>query len=409
MKDLYMGRGNYDQFDDYMDFINYVFGFNGNEKDMKKLLPKLYRKELSPASDNFIVAEEGKLKAAVGVYPSEICVCETPLTIAGIGNVAVHPYERSKGYMKKLMGLAQDHMKQSGADLSILGGQRQRYNYFSYEQGGICYIFYLTRTNLRHAFGEEKASFTVKEVCSGDDAALDVIHRLNESDEYTPIRDRAELYQILCSWQARPYIIKDGDRIVGYFVLSGHDVTEIRLAEETDFIPALHGIMEFVLSKDSILHVKLPPFQTAYIRALGPIADKIQTEHCKMFSVLHFGKVIEAFLKLKASYSKLPDGEWKVLIHGIRGDEYLHITVSSGNVCVAEFDAAVAAGDSCIANPDCTVLTEEYKLSENITELTHLEAMRCFFGPVCTGRLELPVHVQSWLPLPLWIYAADCV
>ena len=38
---IYRGKGNAEQYDAFMDFINYVFGFNGNQKDFKKLLPKL--------------------------------------------------------------------------------------------------------------------------------------------------------------------------------------------------------------------------------------------------------------------------------------------------------------------------------------------------------------------------------
>ena len=47
----YFGRGNAAMYDDYMDFINYVFGFNGNSSDFKKLLPKLYRPEDDPAAN----------------------------------------------------------------------------------------------------------------------------------------------------------------------------------------------------------------------------------------------------------------------------------------------------------------------------------------------------------------------
>lgn len=32
---IYKGRGNAEMYDDYMDFINYVFGFNGNEQVSK--------------------------------------------------------------------------------------------------------------------------------------------------------------------------------------------------------------------------------------------------------------------------------------------------------------------------------------------------------------------------------------
>jgi len=388
MNDLYIGRGTYEMFDDYMDFINYVFGFNGNEKDMKKLLPKLYRQELAPAEHNFVVLEEGKLKAAVGVYPSRIQVCGTPLSIAGIGNVSVHPYARSKGYMKTLMGMSLDAMKESSADITILSGQRQRYNYFSYEQCGISYAAHLTRANMRHAFGDSKAPFTIKEVTSRDNAELDTIAAISDSGNYVPGRPREEIYNILCSWSARPYAIMDGDRMMGYFVLCDQDITEIKLWDTTDLLSALHTVMAFMLAKHSTFRFKLAPFQTAFLKALEPIADKIQIYHCKMFSVLHFGKVIEAFLKLKATYATLADGEWKILIHGMKGDEALTITVTDGNVSVV----------SCDTN------TENFD-----NTFTHLEAMRCLFGPVYTGRLELPLHVQNWLPLPLWIFAADCV
>ena len=42
---IYKGRGTADMRDDYLDFINLVFGFNGHDKDFLKLLPKLYKEE----------------------------------------------------------------------------------------------------------------------------------------------------------------------------------------------------------------------------------------------------------------------------------------------------------------------------------------------------------------------------
>ena len=56
---IYKGRGNAEMYDDYMDFINYVFGFNGNEQDFKKLLPKLYNPECDPCYNNYVVTENG--------------------------------------------------------------------------------------------------------------------------------------------------------------------------------------------------------------------------------------------------------------------------------------------------------------------------------------------------------------
>mgnify|MGYP000271967508 CR=1 FL=1 len=73
-KNIYYGRGNAGMYDDYMDFINYVFGFNGNSSDFKKLLPKLYRPEDDPAGNSYVAVEDGKLKAAVGAFDLDVSV-----------------------------------------------------------------------------------------------------------------------------------------------------------------------------------------------------------------------------------------------------------------------------------------------------------------------------------------------
>ena len=111
---VYYGAGTPEMFDEYVDFINYVFGFNGNSDDFKKLLPKLYRYELDPAGNSYVAVENGKIRAAVGAFDHDIVVCGKLLKTRGIGNVAVHPYERSRGFMRKLMNMAVDGMVADG-------------------------------------------------------------------------------------------------------------------------------------------------------------------------------------------------------------------------------------------------------------------------------------------------------
>ena len=130
MSEIYKGRGNSAMHADFIDFINYVFGFNGNNQEFIKLLPKLYKPEYLPCENNYVVTEDGKLKAAIGVFPRKLDVMGTVLKVDGVGNVAVHPYSRSKGYMRELLHTAVDEMIASGTDMSDLGGLRQRYGYF---------------------------------------------------------------------------------------------------------------------------------------------------------------------------------------------------------------------------------------------------------------------------------------
>lgn len=383
MADLYFGRGTHEQFDDYVDFINYVFGFNGNDSDFPKLLPKLYRPELDPAYHSFNAVEDGKFRAAIGAFPCEQTVCGVTLRCVGIGNVAVHPRARSKGYMRKLMEMAIDDMVASGADFSALGGRRQRYNYFSYERAGTAYSFTVNSDNIRHCFGKEPAPFKAAPVSADDAAALDAIAALSAAQPYAPVRDRGELYAILTSWKARPWTVCDGDRFVGYAVVKGDSVTEILAADEGDFLGMIRAL--YAALGKSHISVTLPVWQTAYIRQIEPVAESVNAGCPEMFSVLCYRRVIEAFLRLKATYAALPDGEFCALIHGRGGDEQIRIAVKAGEITVESTDQT----------PD--------------VELSHLEAMNYFFTPVCTARLTAPVHVQMWLPLPIWLYNADVV
>ena len=169
MCEVTRGKGHREQFQELMDFLNLVFICGEPGKDMQALLPKLYDPKYSVCEDNYLVTENGKIKAAVGVYDHRLNVCGLNLYCRGIGNVAVHPCSRGKGYMTNLMEQAVEDMIRDGVDFSWLGGQRQRYNYFSYDHGGISFIYNVNQTNMRHHFGEEKNSMTMEEICADQD------------------------------------------------------------------------------------------------------------------------------------------------------------------------------------------------------------------------------------------------
>ena len=72
--------------EELIDFLNYVFGMNGADSGFYRLLPKLYKPENRPEDYNYVVLEDGKLRAAVGAYPIELEVAGHVLRGAGIGS-----------------------------------------------------------------------------------------------------------------------------------------------------------------------------------------------------------------------------------------------------------------------------------------------------------------------------------
>ncbi len=126
-----------EEYDEIIDFINYVFSQNERPHDFKKLLPKLYGDSRNYAGIHYLVKEDDKIKALICAMPIEYNIYGNGIKACCIGMVSVHPYARSKGYMKRLMKEVLTDIKNQGYHYVFLGGQRQRYEYFGFEPSGI--------------------------------------------------------------------------------------------------------------------------------------------------------------------------------------------------------------------------------------------------------------------------------
>lgn len=376
---LYKGRGTPEMYDDLMDFMNYVFGFNGNEKDFKKLLPKLYKPEYDPCYSNYVVTENGKLKAAIGAFDSDLSVDGEILKSRGIGNVAVHPYSRSKGYMKDCMRLALRDMIEDGVDFSILGGQRQRYQHFGFEHAGQQISVGVDRGNLRRAF--ENVPLTpleFRDVNADDADLLDRIHALHAAKPVHTVRPRASFYDIACSWRSSlTAILRDGD-FRGYFI---GGLGELTLADPEDTVDVVRN---YVAQRGDV-HLSFPVWETDLLARITRFGGGISFDHCEMFNILNYPHVIAALLRFKAKREELGDGELSLFIRGFAGDVSVRIAVKNNEVSVE-----VGASDCALA-------------------LGHLEAISFLCGLWSPHRLALSPAVRSWFPLPLFVDGADHV
>lgn len=380
---IYYGRGTAEMFDEYMDFINYVFGFNGNSNDFKTLLPKLYKYEYKPAVSSYVAIDNNKIKAAIGAFDHDISVCGKYLKTRGIGNVAVHPYTRGKGYMKKLVNMAIDDMISEGAVLTVLGGRRHRYNYFSYDKLGSSISMSFNSDNFRHTFGtERKHKIKFSTLKENDANAIKEIKALSESKPYYAIRSEEKYFEILSSWCQKTYVGYINDEFIGYAVVKS-GVSEILLKNETiipEFVCALFDHLG-----NSSMQLSIPAFLPNYVDALISLCESYCLETSKFFSVLNYKEVVEAFMHLKATYTNLPDGKIVFDINGRARNEKIAVSVSDGKISVVYTDE------------DADLVLE------------HLEAMNLLFAPVSIKRASLPIFAKMWFPLPIYIYSSDAV
>ncbi|MHB8963560.1 MAG: GNAT family N-acetyltransferase [Saccharofermentanales bacterium] len=377
------------RFEDYVGFLDQVFRPDAPAGYFRSILAKLYSHHDEVRDNSWIVSDPAGFRAAVGSFPFTSEVCGQTLRGRIIGNVAVHPDDRSKGYMKALMNLAMDDACAEGIDYMVLGGQRQRYQYFSFDSAGSNYTFAVTKTNLRHRYGSgRQPAVSLKPLMPGDDASLKKIEGLYTAGSFHTIRPAPHFYEILTTWVSKPYVAYRGDEFAGYVVFS-QDLSVV-----VEFMAASPELLQELilaavdLSSKGELSFVLPPFETESIRLLADICESCSISSDSKFTVLNYRSVIEAFLHLKASYTALSDGIFTIGIDGRASYESLRITVAQGRIKVEPIESASY-------EPDIS--------------LSHLEAMNLLFAPISPLRnlQRIPPHATQWLPLPLYICNLD--
>lgn len=385
MANLYYGRGRDEDNKKLIAFLDEVF-FSDEEDDTReflRLLPKIYKDRYRPAYNNFVVQDEnGDFRSAVGNFYNDMLIGGESVKTCCIGNVAVGKSYRSMGYMKELMKMSVEDMKQNGTDMAYLGGQRQRYGYFGFESAGVRFCFEYNRQTLKHTLGTAPSGLTLEKLDPYDTETIGKISALYQRLPVISLRPAENYYDILCSWDVTPYVIKENDSFVGY--VTSRDFSYI---QEFDVIsPEYFGRAVMCIFENSKSHnISFPtaPFETDKVKFFCENCECLGIGGCESILIYNFEKVIRAFLKAKSSYEKLCDGEFTVLIHGVNGDEKLKIKSVRNNPSVEKFDGKA-----------------DY-------EFSHHAAERAFFSNYPSDRSILPPEARQWFPLPSYLSGSD--
>lgn len=349
------------------------------------LLPKLYKNKYNCGERNMILKEDGVIKAAVGCFPLDAVAAGRKLRIMGIGNVGVAKDCRRKGYMIELMNDVVAWMIAEGYDYSLLGGQRQRYEYFGYTPAGSALRFEINIGNIsRLRNGNTETPFTAKEITEKDTDILARTNELNNAQPYHVIRNGEDVLDILRSWRSTPYAVFDGGDFKGYFTTNCKGcLSEIKAVNTDDLLDIFLCAMK-VIDCES-LGFTVPVYDTALCSYMQKICCGMSVCHVDQINILNYAKFIEGFLAVKAQRMNLCGGTLNVLVHGYKKDENLAITVDGKNVTVTETD------------------------SEPDFELDHLEATAFFAGQYSEKRLSVPSFAQNWFPVDFYAGQQDNV
>lgn len=358
--------------------------FSEEDTRFLTLLPKLYKEQYNPAEHNLILREDGVIKAAVGCYPINVTAAGRKLRIMGIGNVAVTKDCRRKGYMIELMNMALEKMIAEGYDYSLLGGQRQRYEYFGYVPAGSGINFTINKGNIsRIRNGNTETEFIAGLLEESDTEAIAKIKALYDKMPFRAERKEEEMFDILCSWGCKPYVVYCDGEFKGYFVRKDGYLAEVKSEKAEDLLDIFLCIMK--VAENESVSFTAPVYDTETCDFMAKRCCGMSVCHVEQLNIFNYAKFIEAFLAIKAERMNLCSGTLNVLIHGYAKDEMLAITVDGKNVTVANTDA----------EPD--------------VELDNLEAVAFFAGNYAVKRLSLPAFAQNWFPVDFFMHGQDNV
>lgn len=370
-----------DDYEEAMDFLNYVFSFNSNPTDFPVLLPKLYKPTEKNMRCNYAIRSGGRIRAIVGLFPMDVHAGNRTLKIAGIGGVSTHPRDRGKGYMINLMAECIKTMKCEGYDLSCLGGLRQRYNHYGYETAGVSYDYNITKDNIRYCFGNDApCGVTFKPLGESDAEAISSAKRLYERQPFHCVRDSDQYYSILKSWNMQPFAaFGSGGQMIGYLVSNERKdhISEIFAIDRPALNEMLHGWVVDMPKRSLTLNI--PPWESETIETLDRISEWVSISASYSWMVFNWSSVIEALFEVKSPLGPASDGRFRI---GITGAGNFQIDVRDGSACCSR--------TQCEPDFVCDTLT----------------AMRLMFGPVPPCYIEnLPRKLipllSSWFPLPL--------
>lgn len=306
--------------------------------DFPSVVPRLYGENAHTEAYHHLIREDGVLKSIVCSYPYDFYAGGKHLSANCIGTVSVTEDRRGFGYMTDLIHHALADMEKEGVDFSVLGGQRQRYGHFGYEIVDDSTYFAFTTMSLRHCEDRSVHRQLTSVPASEYPGAAGILAPMHRRLPVYAERPEEEFLVDSSSYGGLVMMLLDGDRPVGYYVLTGDRgcVHELYLEEG---YTAEEFIRHAVPLHEGKLNACLSEYQPAEFRELYRLSEYWFRDSNLNVNVLNYKHVIEAFAALKAQDSSLPDGEF-AFCDTERGA--YRITVKDGVCSVTECGASEA-------------------------------------------------------------------
>lgn len=245
---------------------------------------------------SLIIKSQGEIVGHVGTYPLKLVIGPTTILAGAIGGVAAAPKARGRGYMSSLMESSLEIMAEKKMPLSVLWGDRQRYNHFGYETCGQKYYLELNRRSLERA-GAKPAD--VREVDPEDPAVLAEVQRLHST---LICRVERNFFQLLLTRPGVRVFMGDGGYLISRGEYSG-DLVLQEVVSPTGREPELVlGAMNWAFAQKASL--ELETISTPAQRRLYEASNYWTAAPQGMFRIINWPDLCQALAPYFAQVAK---------------------------------------------------------------------------------------------------------
>lgn len=362
------------QMPEILAFAERAFAAQEKDPDFARMLPKLYGRGRATESEHTLLYNGDVLEGMYALRVLDAKAAGEPLRVGWIGTVAVRREARGKGHLERLMQHANRRLETLGCDLGVLGGQRQRYQRFGYDCAGTQWEFCLDARSLRDV---PARGLALREIgrASPDLARAEAQYRRGTICCH---RAPEDFYDVLCSWDARPWAFYRGAEYAGYCTVQQSGgcavIWEFCPLRAEDAPAACKAVMQRL--QCGALRVSLPPWAGGAQQALADAAARTRLAENHSYRVLRWERVLRAAMAVRSAVGPpLCPG---ALRFSVRGGPDLEI-----------FSGPDGAGVRTLSRG-----APGLRLSAN-------EAVRLVLGPdsaLVRGAAGAP---PGWLPFPL--------
>ena len=263
--------------------------------------PTVWRKETTDYHHIYLIREEERIVGLVRLFPLDLTLGPVSVKVAGIGGVATSPSVRGKGYMNQLMKYATARMKEEGFPVSILGGDRHRYQTFGYENAGKTLNLTITQRGLHKA--GVKPVFPQRYF--GQEDLLVKIIAAYEKNHYRKIRTKEE-YTLLYQKPGLLLFSAGDDKDFGYLALSG-ELGRNGCVEFGGSAPTILGIAEYVMGHFGLSFLNFFfPEKSVIPEPILQSASEWNITSSTMLKIVNLEKTVSLFAA-QSEKGKIPD------------------------------------------------------------------------------------------------------